>query len=231
MADKTTTTRRHPARRPRLARDPPPAPRRPGPRRPLRRRRASPSPSRVDARELRHALHGGRRRARASTIDGDVDAGRAQGRPAPPGARRDRCTSTCCASTSTSRSRRRSRSTSSASTTRPASREGGVLEQSTREVNVEALPDRHPRVPRARRLRDGDQRHASRSRRSPRPGGVTLARRLSRPSSPRCSPRASQSRPTSRRARDGDRASSARASPEPPRREGDADGGDDAGDE
>ena len=41
----------------------------------------------------------------------------------------------------------------------PGVKEGGVLEHVTREVNVEALPGRHPRVPRVRRVGDGDQRH------------------------------------------------------------------------
>ena len=39
-------------------------------------------------------------------------------------------------------------------------KEGGILEQLTRELNIEALPHRDPRVDRARGRGDGDRRHA-----------------------------------------------------------------------
>ena len=61
---------------------------------------------------------------------------------------------------STSRSRRRSSSSSSAPRTRRASSEGGVLSQVTREIQVEALPMEIPDRLDARRLGDGDRRHA-----------------------------------------------------------------------
>ena len=55
----------------------------------------------------------------------------------------------------------------------PGVYEGGVLSQETREVNIEALPGRHPGHDHARRLGHADQRHADLSAVTV-PAGITL---------------------------------------------------------
>ena len=125
-----------------------------------------------------------RRRARAAPrargggavldlqLDGDVDARRAQGRAVPPGPRRDDARRPPPRPASTSRSTRRSPSSSPAPTRRPAS-EGGVLDQITREVNVEALPNDIPESITFDVSKHGDQRHAHLAALTA-PEGVTL---------------------------------------------------------
>ena len=49
-----------------------------------------------------------------------------------------------------------------------------ALSQETRELNIEALPGRHPGLDRPRRLRPGDERDAHAVGASPSPAGVTL---------------------------------------------------------
>ena len=71
-----------------LARHPPPAPRRAASPACSTAAATSPIAFAVDERELRHAL-AARGAVLELSIDGDGDARRAQGRPAPPGARRD----------------------------------------------------------------------------------------------------------------------------------------------
>ena len=108
---------------------------------PLRRRRASPSPSPSTrascATRCRHAAP-----CSSSSSTASHDAGRPQGRPAPPGPRRDaarrppaRRLDVAIHATVAARARRRRRGAR-------ASSEGGVLEHVTREVNIEALPER-----------------------------------------------------------------------------------------
>ena len=122
-----------------------------------------------------------------------------------------RCTSTSCASTSTKPIQSRSCVELVGADDAPGVKEGGVLEQPTREVNIEALPTDIPESIQldvsALAINDSvTLAAADRARRR------HAARRPREPSSRRCSPRASQSRPRSRRDRGGDRASSARAS-------------------
>ena len=141
-----------------LPRDAPPAPHRTGAGRAVRRRgragllhrrraRAAPRARRERRRPRARARRAGRRPPSSRTRSTTRCAAR-------------RCTSISCASGSTWRSTRRSPSSSPAPTTPRASSQGGVLEQVTREVNVEALPNDIPEIDHVRRLEDGDQRHA-----------------------------------------------------------------------
>ena len=127
----------------------------------------------ADARELRHALAGSGAVLDLSVDGGESHAGRAQGGPAPPGARRDRPRRPAARAPGRGDPRGRAGRALGVEDA-PGVKEGGVLEQITRELNVEALPDGDPRVD--RRTTSARWRSATRSccRAITAPEGVTL---------------------------------------------------------
>ncbi len=98
----------------------------------------------VDARELRIALAGSGAVLDLSRRRRESDAGGAQGGPARPGARRDRPRRPAARAPRRGDPRRRAARTRRALDDAPGVKEGGVLEQITRELNVEALPTAIP---------------------------------------------------------------------------------------
>ena len=128
-------------------------------RRPLRRWRRAGQLRRRRARAARRA-GGARRGARARrSTRGRADAGGAQGRPAPPGARRARCTSTSCACGSTARSRRRSRSCSRAARLAGRARAAACSSTSPTACSSRRCRPRSPSRSRHDVSGDGDRRH------------------------------------------------------------------------
>ena len=146
-----------------------------------------------------------RSRTRAPSSRSSIDGSDGQRRSlvkdaaAPPGARRDACTWTCCACDMTSRSRPTVVLELTGADEAPGVIEGGVLSQETRELNIEALPGDIPDVIQHDVSDDGHQRHADalgghRARTASR--FSTIPRRPSSPRSPRR--RSSRSRTRSR---------------------------------
>ena len=206
-----TRTRADPARHLRwLPRDASPAPRPDRCRRALRRRGRAGLLHRRRSRAAPRA-RGARRRPRAPARR-RVDPRRPQGRAVPPGPRRDRCTSISSASTSTWRSTRPVSVELIGADDAPGVVDGGVLDQVTRELNVEALPNDIPETIEfdVSKMEINDTLHAVVARRAQRRHAARRPRGddVSRPSRRR----ASTSRPrTPTRHRDRRPASSARA--------------------
>ena len=151
-------TERHQPHRRGLAGGPPAAPQRPGARDRLRRRRRA---DRDRGRRARAAPCAGRRRrgARSQCRRRQSHAGRAEGCPA-----RSRCaarppTWTCCRVRLDEKIRSVVPIELSGVDDAPGVKQGGVLEQITRELEVEALPTAIPESIVARGRRDGDRRH------------------------------------------------------------------------
>ena len=205
-----------------LAGHPPAAPRGPRARRALRPRRATAVLLGRRARAAPRAPRR-RRRARADRRRHRHHRRRAQGRPAPPRPRRGHAHRPAA--------RRPQQADPRARAVHLVGGRGRARHQGGRRARARhprdhrrGAAERDPRVPRLRRLRDGDQRHGRPWSSSPRPP-ASRSSTTPRPSSPTCRRRASRTSP--RTELETETGSSARTKRSAEGEDGEAEGGDD----